>query len=163
MSLDLAARLQEAAGRASPTREARMPVEGLSHITLIVSDLPRMAKLLVNVLDARELYRSGDDTFSRSREMFFDVGGVWVAIMEGEALPSRTYNHIAFKIPDAEFDAYLARIRAAGVDVMEPRPRVEGEGRSIYFHDFDHHLFELHTGTLSERLARYAKGRGTGR
>jgi catechol 2,3-dioxygenase-like lactoylglutathione lyase family enzyme len=136
-----------------------MPIEGLSHITLIVSDLERAARLLRDVLDARELYRSGDETFSRSAEMFFDIGGVWVAVMEGEALPTRTYNHIAFQIPDAEFDAYLARVRAAGVDVAEPRPRVAGEGRSIYFHDFDNHLFELHTGTLSERLARYAKGR----
>ncbi len=30
-----------------------------------------------------------------------------------------------------------------------------GEGRSLYFHDHDNHLFELHTGTLEERLARY--------
>ena len=51
----------------------------------------------------------------------------------------------------------LARVRAAGVAMREPRTRVPGEGRSIYFHDFDNHLFELHTGTLSERLERYAK------
>jgi len=31
-----------------------------------------------------------------------------------------------------------------------------GEGRSIYFYDHDNHLFELHTGNLEERLARYA-------
>ena len=37
--------------------------------------------------------------------------------------------------------------------------RVEGEGSSLYFHDWDNHLFELHTGTLETRLERYAKGR----
>ena len=136
-----------------------MPVEGLSHITLIVSDLERMATLMRDVLGATVTYASGDETFSQAREVFFDVGGVWVAVMEGEALPLRTYNHIAFKIPDEEFETYLIKLRAAGVDMREPRPRVEGEGRSIYFHDFDNHLFELHTGTLSARLARYAKGR----
>jgi fosfomycin resistance protein FosX len=28
-----------------------------------------------------------------------------------------------------------------------------------YFYDYDNHLFELHTGTLEERLARYAEGK----
>jgi fosfomycin resistance protein FosX len=135
-----------------------MPVEGLSHITLIVSDLSRMERLLVDVLDAKVVYASGDATFSLSREMFFEIGGVWVAVMQGESLPARTYNHIAFKIAEDDFEMYLERVRASGVDMMEPRPRVDGEGRSIYFHDHDNHLFELHTGTLSARLARYAQG-----
>jgi hypothetical protein len=30
---------------------------------------------------------------------------------------------------------------------------------SLYFYDDDNHLFELHTGTLAERLERYAKGK----
>jgi len=38
---------------------------------------------------------------------------------------------------------------------MNPRPRAEGEGQSIYFYDYDGHLFELHTGTLTDRLVRY--------
>ncbi len=39
-----------------------------------------------------------------------------------------------------------------------PHPdRVEGEGRSLYFHDHDNHLFEVHAGTLDERLARYGR------
>ena len=134
-----------------------MPVEGLSHITLIVADLARTARLLSDVLGARQVYASGDQPFSTAPELFFDVGGVWLAIMEGEPLPQRSYNHVAFKIPDSAFDECLARVRAAGVDMREPRARVIGEGRSIYFHDFDNHLFELHTGTLSERLERYAK------
>ena len=80
--------------------------------------------------------------------------------MEGEPLPSRTYNHVAFKIEDADFDAYAAKIKALGLEMRPPRRRVAGEGRSIYFYDDDNHLFELHTGTLAERLERYAKGKG---
>jgi hypothetical protein len=45
--------------------------------------------------------------------------------------------------------------------VREGRSRVAGEGRSIYFHDHDNHLFELHTGTLGERLQRYAAGKAS--
>jgi fosfomycin resistance protein FosX len=134
-------------------------VQGLSHITFIVRDLDRMEHLLTEVLGAQKVYDSGTTTFSLSRERFFLVGAVWVATMEGEPLPARSYNHVAFKIDEADYDDRLARIRALGLDVREGRPRVEGEGRSIYFHDHDNHLFELHTGTLQERLARYENGK----
>ena len=131
-------------------------IEGLSHMTFVVGDLERMSRILEGVLGAREVYASGDQTYSVSREKFFVVGALWIAIMEGESLPSRTYNHVAFKIAEKDFDTYVERVTALGLDTRPPRPRVEGEGRSIYFHDEDNHLFELHTGTLSERLARYA-------
>ncbi|NGO49614.1 FosX/FosE/FosI family fosfomycin resistance hydrolase [Allomesorhizobium camelthorni] len=134
-------------------------IEGLSHVTFIVRDLDRMAAILTRVLGAEEVYSSGNDRFSLSREKFFLAGGVWIAAMEGEPLPSRSYNHVAFKISEADYEACVERIRSLGLEVRPPRPRVEGEGRSIYFYDDDNHLFELHTGTLAERLERYAKGR----
>jgi catechol 2,3-dioxygenase-like lactoylglutathione lyase family enzyme len=134
-------------------------IEGLSHITLITRDLERMSAVVAQVLDGREVYSSGDDTFSLSRERFFVVGGQWIAIMEGESLAERTYNHVAFKIAPDEVNAYRRRIEALGLSVRESRPRVEGEGHSLYFYDDDNHLFELHTGTLEERLERYRKGK----
>ncbi len=130
-------------------------IEGISHVTFIVRDLEQMAAFLTTVFGAEEVYSSGDATFSISREKFFLIGGVWVAIMEGDPLAEKTYNHVAFKIPDDEFDAYSERVRSTGVEVRESRSRVEGEGRSLYFYDHDKHLFELHTGTLEQRLARY--------
>ena len=135
-------------------------IKGLSHITFIVRDLDRMEEILVSVLGARKVYGSGDNTFSVSRERFFLAGEgpapIWLAIMEGESLPTRTYNHVAFKISEADYPACLERVQVLGLEVREGRPRVEGEGRSIYFHDHDDHLFELHTGTLADRLKRYA-------
>lgn len=135
-------------------------IESLSHITFIVRDLERMENILTCVLGARKVYDSGAATFSVSREKFFLAGAgptqVWVAIMEGESLPTRTYNHVAFKILDANYPVCLERVKSLGLEVREGRSRVEGEGRSIYFHDGDNHLFELHTGTLADRLKRYA-------
>ena len=90
-------------------------IEGLSHVTFMVRDLERMAAILTGVFDAREGYSSGEQTFSTAREKFFQVGNLWIAIMEGEALPVRTYNHIAFKIRDSEFETYEARIKALGL------------------------------------------------
>ncbi|NCF25768.1 MAG: FosX/FosE/FosI family fosfomycin resistance thiol transferase [Gammaproteobacteria bacterium] len=130
-------------------------IEGLSHITFIVRDLERTSSFLSGIFDAKEIYSSGDATFSISREKFFLIGGMWIAIMEGESLQDKTYNHVAFKIPDEKFDEYMERVRALDVEVREDRGRVKGEGRSLYFHDYDNHLFELHTGTLEQRLERY--------
>jgi fosfomycin resistance protein FosX len=136
------------------------PLAALSHMTFIVADLDRMEEVLVGVLGARKVYDSGSDTFSLSEERFFLVGDdkVWIATMKGDALPARSYNHVAFKIDDGAYDEYRRRIEVLGLDLRESRPRIAGEGRSLYFHDHDNHLFELHTGTLSERLARYATG-----
>lgn len=128
---------------------------GLSHITFIVSDLEAMTRILTDVLKGQQIYESGEDTFSLSPEKFFLVGDVWVAIMQGDALAERSYNHVAFKIEESEFESRLETIRNLGLEFKPPRPRVEGEGRSIYFYDNDNHLFELHTGTLEMRLENY--------
>ncbi|MDF2569401.1 MAG: Glyoxalase-like domain containing protein [Sporomusa sp.] len=130
-------------------------IEGISHLTFIVKDLEKATVFWHSIFAAEEIYSSGDRKFSLAREKFFLVAGQWIAIMEGDSLPARTYNHIAFKIREEDFELYEARVRGLGVDFKVPRPRVEGEGRSLYFYDFDNHLFELHTGTLSERLVRY--------
>jgi hypothetical protein len=108
-------------------------------------------------------------TFSVAHERFFLVGDgagdpdapapIWIATMQGAPLPSPTYNHAAFKIEETDYERCLAAIQSLGLEVREGRARVDGEGCSIYFHDYDNHLFELHTGTLSERLARYARER----
>lgn len=135
-------------------------IEGISHLTFIVKDLDRATQFFVSIFDAEEIYSSGDHTFSLTKEKFLLIDGQWIAIMEGNSLAERTYNHIAFKIREDEFEIYKSRVAALGLDFKPPRPRVEGEGRSLYFYDFDNHLFELHTGTLSERMARYSKAIG---
>ncbi len=132
-------------------------IEGLSHITFIVKDLEQATVFFKGIFDAVEVYSSGDKTFSLSREKFFRVGDLWIAVMEGPPLSDRTYNHVAFKVSDDEFELYEERVRSIGVDVLKPRPRVEGEGRSLYFYDFDSHLFEIHTGTLKNRLDGYSR------
>ncbi|MBC1563118.1 FosX/FosE/FosI family fosfomycin resistance hydrolase [Listeria booriae] len=132
-------------------------MQGLSHMTFIVHDLEKATLFFETILDAKEVYASGDETYSLSREKFFLIGDLWIAIMEGESLLSRTYNHIAFKIENGAYDMYLERIERLGLEVKDGRARVDGEARSIYFYDFDNHLFELHTGTLAERLREYEK------
>lgn len=133
-----------------------MPIHGLSHITFIVKDLSRMAKFLCQGLGAEEVYDSKLKRFSLSHERFFLLGGVWIAAMEGAPSSERSYRHTAFKIAEDELSEYRNRLEAIGVEIVPPRSRIEGEGQSLYFYDFDNHLFELHTGTLEQRLQSYA-------
>lgn len=130
-------------------------IESISHVTFIVKDIDRSAQLFRTIFDAEEVYDGARKNYSISYEKFFVVGGIWVAVMAGETLSERSYNHVAFKVPDAEFDDYLSRIKLLGLEMVPGRKRVEGEARSIYFYDYDNHLFELHTGTLRERIASY--------
>jgi fosfomycin resistance protein FosX len=132
-------------------------VDGLSHITIVVTNLERTADFLTRILGAQEVYSSGEHTFSLSPEKFFLIGGIWLAIMEGEELAERSYNHIAFKVSESSLEECRERLIDIGIDFREDRPRVGGEGRSIYFYDYDNHLFELHSGTLQESLLVYAK------
>ncbi|QSJ14855.1 FosX/FosE/FosI family fosfomycin resistance hydrolase [Nostoc sp. UHCC 0702] len=130
-------------------------IQGISHITFIVKDLEKMKQFLTFIFDAHEVYSSGEQTFSVSKEKFFLINDLWIAIMEGEPLLKKTYNHVAFKINEQDYELYAARVKNLGVEVKEGRSRINGEGLSLYFYDYDNHLFELHTGTLNERLQKY--------
>ncbi len=130
-------------------------IESISHITFIVTDVRRSADLFRCLFDAEEVYDSSKKNYSKAYEKFFMAGGTWIAMMEGEPGAGRTYDHIAFKVPESDLDGYIAKIRNAGLDIVEDRERIQGEGRSVYFYDYDNHLFELHSGTLSKRLSSY--------
>ena len=128
---------------------------GLSHITFIVQDLGKMTRIIVEVLGGREVYASGAKQHSISPEKFFDIAGLWIAVLQGDALPTRTYNHVAFKVSADQLAKAKVAIERLGLELRESRPRIDGEAQSLYFYDDDNHLFELHTGTLKERLTAY--------
>lgn len=134
-------------------------INSLSHMTFAVKDLAKTGQFLVDIFDAKQVYASDEAEFSIMAERFYLIGEIWVAIMQTEDKIERSYNHIAFKIDDADFDIYEQRLIDYKIEMLPPRPRVKGEGRSLYFYDFDNHLFELHTGTLNERLVRYQKAK----
>ncbi|ASR44222.1 FosX/FosE/FosI family fosfomycin resistance thiol transferase [Xanthomonas citri pv. mangiferaeindicae] len=134
-----------------------MSISGISHLTFVVRDLARTARLLVEGLGATEVYDSGDRPHSLSREKFFVLGGVWIAAMEGEPPAERSYGHVAFSVNAADLPGYRVRLEALGVEIRPARPRIAGEGDSLYFYDFDDHLFELHAGTLDARLSAYRR------
>jgi catechol 2,3-dioxygenase-like lactoylglutathione lyase family enzyme len=129
-------------------------INGISHVTLIARDLEKTAGLMVSVLGAREIYDSGTVQHSHSREKFFLIGDAWIAVMEGTSNADKSYRHIAFHVSGA-LDGYARALRDQGIEPLPGRTRMEGEGESLYFYDFDNQLIELHTGTLYERLKTY--------
>ncbi len=133
-----------------------MKIEGLSHMTFVCKNLDRTTALFKQVFQAEEVYSSGDEMFSISKEKFFLIGGLWVVAMEGESV-HQTYNHIAFKVSEQDLPTMELEVKKLGLTILPGRPRVPGEAQSLYFYDDDNHLFELHTGTLQERLDYYAK------
>ena len=54
------------------------------------------------------------------------IGDIWICIMEGDSLDERSYNHIAFKINESDYDIYLERIKSLGVVIRPCRSRVKG-------------------------------------
>lgn len=129
-------------------------IKGISHITFIVKDLEKSMKLFHDLFDAKEVYSSGDKTFSLSREKFFTIGEIWFAIMEGEPV-QRSYHHVAFDVSDDEFEIYVQKLQDLNLEIKPARPRKQDEGKSVYFYDYDNNLFEIHCGTLERRVKFY--------
>lgn len=129
-------------------------IQGISHMTFICKDLAKTAKMLKEVFSAEEIYSSDTKQFSLSKEKFFKVANLWIAIMEGDAI-ERTYNHIAFKVDDKDLAFLTEKIKSLGLTVLPGRKREKSEGDSLYFYDYDNHLFEFHAGDLDTRLALY--------
>ena len=84
-------------------------VSGISHITFIVKDLNKATTFFKEIFEAKEVYYSGDKQFSISKEKFFLIDDLWIAVMEGEEV-EKSYNHIAFKIDESDYEMYLERI-----------------------------------------------------
>ncbi|CDZ81823.1 Fosfomycin resistance protein FosX [Candidatus Rubidus massiliensis] len=117
-------------------------IQGISHITFLVNDLDKSSSLFRFVFDAEEIYSSNGTNFSLSDEKFFLLGGIWVALMKGEPT-ARSYQHIAFQVSEDDIPMYRSRIEQLGLDILPGRSRHREEGSSLYFYDYDNHLFEL--------------------
>lgn len=132
-------------------------IHGLSHLTFICKDLKKSAQMFEFIFNAEKIYFSGEKTFSIAKEMFFKIGDIWIAIMEGESV-EKTYNHVAFQVKEEDLPEFEKKIKSLGLTILPGRKREKEEGQSLYFYDEDNHLFELHTGDLNTRLTFYKDG-----
>lgn len=126
----------------------------LSHITFICKDIQKTSRFLKKIFGAVEYYATQKKIYSLTKERFFKIGEIWLVTMEGKPV-TKTYNHLAFKKDIKEFPRLRQMIKKLGLKIVPSRKRVLAEGQSIYFYDYDNHLFELHSGNLDKRLAYY--------
>ncbi len=129
-------------------------IQELSHITLICKDLEKSTRFLQEILGAKQHYATDKKIYSVAKERFFKVGDIWIVIMQGEKI-DKSYNHIAFQIDHNSLHILREKIVALGLEILPGRSRTKEEGDSIYFYDYDNHLFELHSGNLEKRLEYY--------
>jgi catechol 2,3-dioxygenase-like lactoylglutathione lyase family enzyme len=127
-------------------------LQGLSHVTYIVRDLERMARFLCHGLGGSEVPDTNQHSFTRAHERYFMVGGVWIAVTKGEPPRERSYQHLAFQVRPQDLPVCRERLAALGVEFRPARRAGPGEAESLYFYDFDDHLFELRTTSLRTRL-----------
>jgi len=122
-------------------------IQGLSHLTLAVTDLDRSVSFYCDVLglDLRALWAEG---------AYLEAGSLWLCLSvdaAAEAVQRSDYTHYAFDVAPDDFEALADRVRARAPQWKDNR----SEGASLYFLDPDGHRLELHMGSLASRLDRY--------
>jgi catechol 2,3-dioxygenase-like lactoylglutathione lyase family enzyme len=131
------------------------PIDGLLETALYVGDMARSAAFFRDVLGLKPMLET-------ERLIAFDAGrqGVLLVFARGrsiEDMPSergvvpghdgRGPLHMAFAIPEAEYEPWKAHLAKAGVKLRGEMRWPRG-GRSLYFEDPDGHVLEFATPGL---------------
>lgn len=120
---------------------------GLNHLTLAVTDLERSFAFYKDLLGFQPaaIWNTG---------AYLSLGNLWLCLsLDDKRAAGQTpdYTHYAFDIAQDAFDAFRARLLAAGVAEWRQN---KSEGDSFYFLDPDGHQLEAHVGSLASRLAK---------
>lgn len=119
-------------------------LESIGHIALVVKDPARTAALFHDLFGARAVTREDEEGHV---ETFVKLAGTWIVLVGAAVERVRTGDHIAFHTTPETLEATAAKLQAMGHELIRAR-----SGKSLYFFDYDDHVFELDTEDIGTEL-----------
>jgi catechol 2,3-dioxygenase-like lactoylglutathione lyase family enzyme len=116
----------------------------IAHVALVVREPARTAELFRKLFECKMLARRDAEGHD---EIFVKLGDTWFALIQADVQRTRTGDHVAFKVSKQTLEATAQRLEALQLEHIRARG-----GTSLYFFDYDNHVFELDTTTVEEEL-----------
>jgi catechol 2,3-dioxygenase-like lactoylglutathione lyase family enzyme len=120
-------------------------LNSISHIALVVADPARTAVLFESLFEAKTVRRVDAEGHD---ETYIKLGEVWFLLAKANVERPRSGDHIAFHVTKAELKATEEKLRAMKAEFILAR-----SDTSLYFFDYDNHIFELDTTDLGSELS----------
>lgn len=131
---------------------------GIEHVSVATDDIADLLRLF-GVFGLRETYVEDlAEEGVRSRQL--DAGNASIEVLEPlrDDAPVRRFlasrgpglHHVCFEVDD--LDATIAQMQAAGMRLVSPQPREDGQGRRVFLHPRSGH------GVLMGFVQRHARG-----
>jgi catechol 2,3-dioxygenase-like lactoylglutathione lyase family enzyme len=120
-------------------------ITGINHLNFAVRDLEESFRFYTETLGFRAIAMW--DTGA-----YLLAGDVWIALQEDPQTrrrPLAEYTHVAFTVPDSEFEHASARVIQSGARIWKENT---SEGKSLYFEDPNGHKLEIHSSDLGSRI-----------
>jgi catechol 2,3-dioxygenase-like lactoylglutathione lyase family enzyme len=124
----------------------------IAHVALTVRDPARTADFLCGLFDSPILRRTDAEGHD---EIFVRLGVTWFALIGADVRRERTGDHVAFRVAREAIASTADRLKATGCDFI-----LSESGTSLYFFDFDNHVFELDSSDQERELDRLAASSG---
>ena len=124
----------------------------IAHIALIVRDPARTADFLRGLFDVPVLRRTDAEGHD---ETFVRLGVTWLALIAVDVKRERTGDHIAFRVAPETITSIADKLKSKGCEFI-----LSASGASLYFFDFDNHVFELDSSDQEQELNRLAASAG---
>ncbi len=119
-------------------------LDKISHIALVVSDPARTAELFEHLFAVEIVHRIDSDGHD---ETFFNLGKTWFLLAKADVKRERTGDHIAFHATKGILQTTLAKLKEMKLEFILAR-----SDTSLYFFDYDNHVFELDTTDLESEI-----------
>jgi catechol 2,3-dioxygenase-like lactoylglutathione lyase family enzyme len=124
----------------------------IAHIALIVQDPARTAGFLRDLFEVPVLRRTDAEGHD---ETFVRLGVTWFALIGADVRRERTGDHIAFRVARETIPSIADKLKSKGCEFI-----LSESGTSLYFFDFDNHVFELDSSDQEQELNGLAASSG---